>query len=73
MAALEAAGIRAGQLGQALGRHFSLRDLIKWCHRMQVMLGCPQVLRDVAMFGMPRVHSVGNYFQHDVQDCEVRD
>lgn len=38
MAALEAAGLKAGQLGQALGRHFSLRDLIKWCHRMQVTL-----------------------------------
>ncbi len=35
-AALEAAGIRGGELAQSLGRHFSLRDLIKWARRMQV-------------------------------------
>lgn len=35
-AALQAAGIRAGDLALHLGRHFSLRDLFKWCRRMQV-------------------------------------
>ena len=35
-AALEAAGLRSGELTLSLGRHFSLRDLIKWARRMQV-------------------------------------
>ena len=34
--ALEAAGLRGGELSLSLGRHFSLRDLIKWARRMQV-------------------------------------
>ena len=36
MATLEAAGLHAGELGLSLGRHFSLRDLVKWCRRMLV-------------------------------------
>jgi midasin len=33
-AALAAAGLRPGELSLALGRHVSMRDLIKWCGRM---------------------------------------
>ena len=36
LAALEAAGLRSGQLALSLGRYFSLRDVVKWCRRMQV-------------------------------------
>ena len=36
LAAVQAAGLRPGELALSLGRHFSLRDLIKWCRRMQV-------------------------------------
>ncbi|KXZ56433.1 hypothetical protein GPECTOR_1g386 [Gonium pectorale] len=32
--ALEAAGVRRGDLALHLGRHFSLRDVFKWCDRM---------------------------------------
>ncbi|KAG2499138.1 hypothetical protein HYH03_002721 [Edaphochlamys debaryana] len=34
-AALEAAGLRRGELALHLGRHFSLRDVFKWCGRMR--------------------------------------
>lgn len=34
--AMEAGGLRAGDAALHVGRHFSLRDLIKWSHRMQV-------------------------------------
>ncbi|EFJ44763.1 hypothetical protein VOLCADRAFT_121252, partial [Volvox carteri f. nagariensis] len=33
-AALEAAGLKRGALTLHLGRHFSLRDVFKWCRRM---------------------------------------
>jgi hypothetical protein len=36
LATLEAVGLLGGELALALGRHFSLRDLVKWCRRMQV-------------------------------------
>lgn len=36
-AALSAAGLRAGELGFSVGRHFSLRDLAKWCRRMEAV------------------------------------
>lgn len=35
-AALVSAGLRAGDMALHLGRHFSVRDLFKWCKRMQV-------------------------------------
>lgn len=35
-AALAAAGLRRGDLALHLGRHFSLRDVFKWCARMMV-------------------------------------
>ncbi len=35
-AALQAAGLKRGELALQLARHFSLRDLFKWCNRMQV-------------------------------------
>lgn len=34
-AAARAGGVRPGDPGLHVGRHFSLRDLIKWCRRMQ--------------------------------------
>ena len=34
--ALAAAGVRPGSLALQLSRHFSVRDLFKWCERMQV-------------------------------------
>ena len=34
-AAARAGGVRTGDPGLHVGRHFSLRDLIKWCRRMQ--------------------------------------
>ena len=34
--ALSAAGVRPGSLALQLSRHFSVRDLFKWCSRMQV-------------------------------------
>ena len=37
---LAAAGVWPGELSLHLGRHFSLRDLFKWCRRMQVGGGC---------------------------------
>ncbi|MEW5309894.1 MAG: hypothetical protein WDW38_001740 [Sanguina aurantia] len=33
--ALDLGGLKAGDLAVHLGRHFSVRDLIKWCRRMQ--------------------------------------
>ncbi|GAB4814206.1 hypothetical protein N2152v2_001252 [Parachlorella kessleri] len=36
-AALEAGGVRPGELGFAVGRHFSLRDLGKWCSRIHTV------------------------------------
>ena len=35
-AALAAGGVRAGDVALHVGRHFSIRDLIVWCKRMQV-------------------------------------
>lgn len=35
-AAMEAAGLKRGALALHLGRHFSLRDVFKWCRRMMV-------------------------------------
>ena len=35
-AALAAAGVKRGELALHLGRHFSLRDVFKWCGRMVV-------------------------------------
>lgn len=37
--ALRGAGVRPGELALALGRHFSLRDLLKWAARMQGLHG----------------------------------
>lgn len=37
-AALEGAGLRAGDVALHVGRHFSMRDVLKWCQRMQVPL-----------------------------------
>jgi len=34
-AAARARGVRAGEPGLHVGRHFSLRDLVKWCRRLQ--------------------------------------
>ena len=34
-AAARAGGVRTGDAGMHIGRHFSLRDLVKWCRRMQ--------------------------------------
>jgi len=34
-AAARAGGVRAGEPGLHVGRHFSLRDLVKWCRRLQ--------------------------------------
>ena len=34
--ALAAGGVRAGDVALHVGRHFSIRDLIVWCKRMQV-------------------------------------
>ncbi len=45
-AALAAAGVRPGELALALPRHFSLRDSLKWCTRMQALHG-PLVQRTV--------------------------
>ncbi|KAF6262490.1 hypothetical protein COO60DRAFT_1699221 [Scenedesmus sp. NREL 46B-D3] len=38
-AALQAAGVRSGELALSLGRQFSTRDLIKWCGRMAACHG----------------------------------
>ena len=35
-AALAAGGVRPGNVGLHVGRHYSVRDLITWCNRMQV-------------------------------------
>lgn len=35
-AALAAGGVRVGDVGLHVGRHYSIRDLITWCNRMQV-------------------------------------
>ena len=37
-AALAAGGVRPGDVALHVGRHFSIRDLIVWCKRMQVLL-----------------------------------
>ena len=37
-AALEGVGLRAGDAALHIGRHFSLRDLFKWCRRLEVWL-----------------------------------
>lgn len=37
-AALNSAGLRAGDAALHVGRHFSMRDVLKWCRRMQVLL-----------------------------------
>ncbi len=37
-AALHSAGLRAGDAALHVGRHFSMRDVLKWCRRMQVPL-----------------------------------
>lgn len=34
-AAMAAAGVRPGGVGFSIGRHFSVRDLLKWCRRME--------------------------------------
>jgi midasin len=39
LAAMVTAGIAPGTLSLHMGRHFSLRDLFKWCGRMQVSPG----------------------------------
>lgn len=36
--ALEAAGLHAGDAALHVGRYFSMRDLLKWCRRMQVSI-----------------------------------
>ncbi|KAK9809153.1 hypothetical protein WJX72_010301 [[Myrmecia] bisecta] len=38
-ASMEAAGLRSGDTALHVGRHFSLRDLFKWCGRMQSIHG----------------------------------
>ena len=35
-AALTAGGVKAGDVSLHVGRHYSIRDLITWCNRMQV-------------------------------------
>ena len=37
-AAMMAAGLRTGDTALHIGRHFSLRDAMKWAGRMQVMI-----------------------------------
>ncbi len=37
-AAMTAAGLRTGDAALHIGRHFSLRDAMKWAQRMQVIL-----------------------------------
>ena len=34
--ALAAGGVKGGDVGLHVGRHYSIRDLITWCKRMQV-------------------------------------
>ena len=36
-AALTAGGVKAGDVSLHVGRHYSIRDLITWCKRMQVI------------------------------------
>ena len=36
-AALTAGGVKAGDVSLHVGRHYSIRDLITWCNRMQVI------------------------------------
>lgn len=44
-AALTAGGVKAGDVNLHVGRHYSIRDLITWCNRMQVItLNCDPAL-----------------------------
>ena len=37
-AALTAGGVKPGDVNLHVGRHYSIRDLMTWCNRMQVQL-----------------------------------
>ena len=44
-AALTAGGVKAGDVSLHVGRHYSIRDLITWCNRLQVIaLNCDPAL-----------------------------
>ena len=65
--ALAAGGVKHGDVGLHVGRHYSIRDLITWCNRMQVRHLCnvvtfdmplhPLIESNIVIFGMP-LHSL---------------
>ena len=54
-AAAHAGGVRAGEPGLHVGRHFSLRDLVKWCRRLQAR-AAPAACRPLRS----TLHALGN-------------
>lgn len=54
-AALAAGGVRPGELGLSVGRHFSLRDLAKWCSRMATVSDAATVAMQLLSGRMPAV------------------